>query len=169
MNPVDATRLVARLNAAYPRMTLDEPEMAMLLEQVTLLADPLILNQAIDRIIRVSERFPSIAEIRAQYRACNEAATVRLPEISEARSDIPEWIQVWFWQQQATRTERQVARDGTRQKVEDRPPVPMRDFPQYEHPGPHAYTNAEYDQIRASWIEAGSPSISAVTEILASI
>ncbi len=169
MNPADAVRLLARLKAAFPRMTLDEPEAEILLEQVTLLADPLILNQAVDRIMRTSERFPSIAEIRAQYRACNEAATIRMPEIREARTGIPEWIQVWFWQQQATRTERQVARDGTRQKVEDRPPMPMRDFPQYEHPGPHAYTNAEYDQIRASWIAAGSPTISAVTEILAAI
>ncbi len=169
MNPTDAVRLLARLKAAFPRMTLDEMESEVLLGEVCLLADPLVLNAAVDRIIRTSERFPTIAEIRAQYRASNEATRPRTLPAETGRSEIPEWIHVWFWQQQRTRTERQAAREGSRLKAADRAPVPMRDFPQYEHPGPNAYTIPEYEAIRADWAAAASPKISTVADILASI
>jgi hypothetical protein len=165
----EAIKLVARLKAAFPRMTLDEPEMEVFVGELALLAEPLVLNQAIDRIIRTSERFPTIAEVRIQYRAYNEAAR-RPPALPEPpRGSIPEWVHVWRWQTTRTLTERQAARKGSRQPVAERPPVPMRDFPQVEHPGPDAYTIEEYEQIKADWVEVGSPTVSSTAEILAGV
>ena len=66
----------------------------------------------------------------------------------------------------ATRTERQNARTDTRLPVDARSPVGMRDFPQFHHPGPDAYTMAEYEQIRAAWVEHGSPKVGTATEAL---
>jgi hypothetical protein len=68
---------------------------------------------------------------------------------------------------QQTRLERQIKNETSRQPVADRTPVKMRDFPQYENPGPDAYSVAEYEQIRLEWVEAGSPRVASTAEILA--
>jgi hypothetical protein len=165
----EASRLIQRLKAAFPRMTLDEEEGELLLKEVTLLHDPLILNQAVDRIIRTSERFPTIAEIRAQYHAFARVkeSTPALP--TGPREPIPDWVHVWFWHTLRTRTTRQAARTTSRQPVEDRPPVPQRNFPQMANPGPDAYTMAEYHKIETEWLEAGAPKVGTVAEIFAKI
>lgn len=168
MQLAEAARLVSRLKAAFPRMTLDEEEMELVIREVSLLADPLILNSAVDRIIRTSERFPTIAEIRAQYHAVAHAKQIATPALERGgpREGIPEWVQVWRWQSARTMTERQAAREGTRLAVADRPPMPMRDFPQFDHPGPDAYTVPEYEAIRDEWVAAGSPTLGSVEEII---
>jgi hypothetical protein len=153
----EASKLAARLKAAFPRMTLDEEEGDLFVKEISLLADPLVLNAAIDRIIRTSERFPTIAEVRAQYRASNTAG--RYPALPETtgRTEIPEWVHVWRWHLDATRLERQTKNETSRQPIADRPPVPARDFPQMQTPGPNAYSLDEYEEIRQQWVEHGSP------------
>lgn len=150
-------------------MTLDEPEAEVLLREVALLADPSVLDRAISRIIRSEAAFPPIATIRSYYRAENEAGRrAAIPE-STGSSEIPEWIKVWYWHMRLTRSDRQKQNSTSRQAVDDRPPVRMRDFPQYVHPAPDAYTVDEYEEIRRAWVKAGSPSPGTVSEIFAAV
>lgn len=169
MNPADALKIARRLLAAFPQATLDEPQTSLFISEIALLANTTVANAATDRIVRTSDRFPTIAEFRAQYRANNEAARRPALPPETGRDGIPEWIHVWFWQMQRTRTERQAAREGTRRPVDERAPVKMRDFPQYDHPGPDAYSLDEYETIRSDWAEADSPTVGSVAEILGAI
>lgn len=160
MDQADAIRVAAHLKAAYPRMTLDEPETDLFVHEIGHLSDVAAAFDAAERIIRSSERFPTVAEFRAQYRAVRGYFNEPPPEVPEeaARSTgIPEWVFVWKWQLARTLTERQAARTGTHLPVAERPPVKMRDFPQIANPDPDGYTMEEYEQIRADWIAAGSP------------
>lgn len=158
MDQADAIRVAAHLKAAYPRMTLDEPETELFVHEIAYLSDVAAAFDAADRIIRSSERFPTVAEFRAQYRAVRGyfSTTPAVPEETGPR-EIPEWVYVWRWQLARTLTARQAANTRTRGPVEDRPPVRMRDFPQVENPAPGGYSMEEYEQIRSEWVAAGSP------------
>jgi hypothetical protein len=150
-------------------MTLDEEEGDLIVREVALLADPLVLNEAIDGIIRREERFPTIATIRSYYRTVADARRPRaLPERAR-ETDIPEWVQVWYWHTRITRPDRSKANTTSRQAVDDRPPVKLRDFPQYPHPGDDAYTMEEYEQIKAAWVKSGSPTVGTASEIFAGV
>jgi len=170
--------------AAFPRMTLDEEEGELFVREVALLADPDILGEAVDQIIRREERFPTIATLRAYYRTCNDARKPRTPALPRGDRDdgIPEWVQVWFWHSSITRSDRQKQNTTSRQPVDDRAPVAMRPFPQMrggyvdeftghihndDEPLEGAYTMEEYEAIRAAWVESGAPSISSAVEIFA--
>lgn len=157
MELADAIKVAAHLKAAYPRMTLDEPETELFVHEISYLSDVPAAFAAADRIIRTSERFPTVAEFRAQYRAVRPHWQADAIPEQTGRDEIPEWVFVWKWQQARTMTERQATREGTRLPVAERAPMPMRDFPQYAHPGPDAYSMQEYEQIRADWVAAGSP------------
>lgn len=158
MELADAARVAAHLKAAYPRMTLEEEEGELFLREIARLPDATTALAAADRIIRTSERFPTVAEFRAQYRAVEPRTAARALDEPGRRDEIPEWVQVWRWHTNRTLTERQAARPGVR-PVAERAPVKVRDFPQFEHPGPDAYSMAEYEEIRGEWVAAGSPTM----------
>jgi hypothetical protein len=184
----DAIRIAAHLKDAYPRMTLDEPETELFVHEISRLSDVTAALAAADRIIRTSERFPTVAEFRAQYRAVRphfqRDEPDEIPETTEEaprESGIPEWVHVWRWHQQATLTERQAANTTSRAPVAERPPVRMRPFPQERHgyadeftgnarnekdPPPGAYSMDEYEEIRQQWIEHGAPRAGSVAEAL---
>jgi hypothetical protein len=164
LHQADAIRIIARLKAAFPATDLDEAQAELLLREVALLHDPSILNEAVDQIIRTEEKFPPIARIRAAYRTVNEArgreqrALEAAQERPYADGEIPEWVHVWDWHRRRTLTARQAAKEMAC-PVDDRPPVPARDFPQMRarHDQEGAYTQAEYEQLRQAWIAAGRP------------
>lgn len=171
MNLDDAARILGRLKAAFPVMTLDDEQAEILLKEVALLHDPEILDEAVGYLIRREERFPTIARIRLEYRAINEAhATARAAlerrEPPPADRGIPEWVHVWSWRRIQTETARQAANTTALGPVEQRPPVPMRDFPQMETPSPNAYSLEEYERIRQAWVKAGSPQCGSVADVL---
>lgn len=173
MNLDDASRIIGRLKAAFPVMTLDEEQAELLLREVALLHDPEILDEAVGYLIKREERFPAIARIRLAYRSVNDAHIAQRQALGRAAEPpgdrgIPDWVQVWWWRKQQTLTARQAANETTRGPVEDRPPVPMRDFPQFENPAPNAYTLEEYEQLRQAWVKAGSPKVSDVAELVGS-
>jgi hypothetical protein len=172
---------------AYPRMTLDEPETELFVHEISRLSDVTAALAAADRIIRTSERFPTVAEFRAQYRAVRpHFQRDEIPKATEAEepprsADIPEWVHVWRWHLDTTLTERQAANTTSRQPVADRPPVRMRSFPQErsgyldeftgqarneKDPPPGAYSMDEYEAIRQQWIEHGSPRAGSFAEAL---
>ena len=180
MELTDAMRLAAHLKAAYPRMTLDEEEGDLFVREIARLPDTTTGLAAADRIIRTSERFPTIAEFRAQYRACAPRDKPALPD-GPRDTGIPEWVHVWKWHERQTLTERQAANTTSRQPVADRPPVGLPPFPQMrtgymdeftgaavneKDPPPGAISDAEYEEIRQAWIEAGSPTIGSALEAL---
>lgn len=169
MEKADAIRVAAHLKSAYPRMTLDEPETELFVHQISHLSDVPAAWEAADRIIRNSERFPTVAEFREQYRAVRGYFNEPPPAVPEATGsgEIPEWVYVWRWQLTRTLTERQAARTGTHLPVSERAPVRMREFPQVENHDPDGYSMQEYEQIRADWVAAGSPKAS--TEELLSV
>lgn len=166
MNLDDASRIIGRLKAAFPAMTLDEEQAELLLREVALLHDPAILDEAVGYLIKREERFPPIARIRLAYRSVNDAHIAQRQALGRAAEPpgdrgIPEWVHVWEWRRQQTLTARQAANDTMRAPVDERTPVQMRDFPQFEHPDANAYTLEEYEQIRQAWIKAGSPEFGA--------
>lgn len=166
LNLDDAARIIGRLKAAFPVMTLDEEQAEILLKEVALLWDSAILDEAVDYLIRREERFPTIARIRLEYRAVAQAhetaksALERSAVPSPAERGIPEWVNVWWWRSEQTMTARQAANTTALGPVETRPPVRMRAFPQMETGEPNAYSVEEYERIRAAWVKAGSPGAS---------
>jgi hypothetical protein len=172
LNQADASRILARLKAAFPVMTLDEEQAEVLLREVTLLHDAAILDEAVGYLIHREERFPTIARIRLSYRSVAEAHATAKAALERAAEpagdrDTPEWVQVWSWWREKTLTERQAANGATHAAVGDRPPVRMRDFPQFDRPGSNAYTPEDYEKLRQGWVKAGSPKVGGVVEIAA--
>jgi hypothetical protein len=176
LNLDDAARIIGRLKAAFPVMTLDEDQAEVLLKEVALLHDPAILDEAVGYLIHREERFPPIARIRLAYRSvadAHHAAAQALERAAPAPADrgIPEWVHVWWWRSQQTMTARQAANTTCLGPVEQRPPVGMRPFPQFAHLAPHenAYTQEEYERIRDAWVKAGSPELGSATELAAGV
>lgn len=162
MNLDDAVRILARLKAAFPVMTLDEEQAEVLLRELALLHDPTILDEAVGYLIQREERFPPIARIRLVYRSVNDARTAARQALERkaeptGERDVPEWVHVWWWRRKQTEIARQAANTKVGGPVELRPPVQMRDFPQMEPCGPNAYSMEEYEKLREAWIKAGSP------------
>ena len=168
----DASVIFARLKAAFPGMALDEAEAEVLLKELALLHDPSVLNEAVDNLIRSEERFPTIAKVRLAYRAVNEARVAHRQALERATpavgdAEIPEWVQVWFWRRKKTETARQAANTSARGPVEERPPVPMRAFPQEGRKDTDSYSMEEYEQLRQAWIAAGSPRAESAGQVIA--
>lgn len=163
MNLDEASRILARLKAAFPTMTLDEEQAEVFLLQFKLLHDPSILEEAVGHLIQREERFPPIARIRLAYRSvagARDAAERALERRVEptAERGVPEWVNVWWWRSEQTMLARQAANTTCLGPVEQRPPVRMRQFPQFPQPlDPNAYSMEEYERIREAWVNAGSP------------
>jgi len=168
----DAARILGRLKSAFPAMTLDEDQAETLLKEIALLYDPAVLDEAVGHLIQREERFPPIARIRLAYRSVNDAHIAQRQALERDvapppdERGIPEWVHVWRWRSDTTMAARQAANTKALGPVETRPPVKMRDFPQYENPGPDAYTMEEYERIRQAWIKAGSPRSESPAEVL---
>lgn len=155
-------------------MTLDEEQADVLLRELALLHDSAILDEAVGYLIQKEERFPPIARIRLAYRSVNDAhsaARSALARAAEPAGDrgVPKWAHVWEWRRRQTLTARQAANTTALGPVEDRPPVRMRDFPQFEMAAADAYTLEEYEQIREAWIKAGSPGFGSVAELVGDV
>lgn len=163
MNLDDATKILARLKAAFPVMSLDEEQAEVLLKEVALLHDPSVLDEAVTNMIQREERFPSIARIRTAYRFVNDArreefAALRRAEPDGNPRDIPEWVHVWRWRSDQTMLARQAANTKASGPIGQRNPVKMRTFPHCAHlePNSPAYSWEEYKQLEREWVEAGS-------------
>ena len=168
----EATHMFARLKDAFPTMALNEAQSELLLRELALLNDPSVLDEAVDNLIDREDRFPTIARIRLAYKAVNEARSALKAALAyrdvQGDPEIPEWVHVWEWHRRATLHDRQAANTTALVPVSDRPPVRMRDFPQFENPHPSdrgeptyadadAYTLEEYEELRQDWLKSGAP------------
>ncbi len=169
----EATRILSRLKAGFPSIELDEEQSEVLLRELALLHDARMLDIAVTQIIQRDERFPSIARIRATYKTNNEIAAASRAALARAAeqsaSEIPEWVHVWEFQRRRTQSARVAANTTSKAKPSYRPPVRMRDFPQQETDAPDAYTFAEYGEMLAEWVAAGSPSIGSALELAGAV
>lgn len=163
MNLDEATREFGRLKAAFPTMALDEEQAELLVRELALLHDATVLYEAVSNLIHREERFPTIARIRLAYRSVNDARHAQQQALEAAApggdSDVPEWVQVWWWNLHRSRQDREIANEERfpNCKVGERPPKRMRGFPQEHDPGDDPLTMDEYEQVRQAWIAAGSP------------
>src|SRR5262245_47204175 len=66
MNPSEATRLVRRMRACYPREPITEQTVMAYVHYLADL-DAELAQQAADRVCRTSRFFPTIAEVREAY------------------------------------------------------------------------------------------------------
>jgi hypothetical protein len=80
MNKASARSLIAALNAAYPRESI-EPETFAIYEQAFMRLQLRAAKQAVWAVIETCPRFPSIAEIRSAYGL--EVRAVRRDEADE--------------------------------------------------------------------------------------
>lgn len=159
----EATTILAGLTAAFPNVRLEEDTPEVWRKHLAAL-DFEVADRAVGQCVDNLKFFPSVAEFREFYRLERHNQPKPRPVEPERSDEIPEWVQVWWWRLNATRTSRQAANTTALGPVEGRPPVRMREFPQVDSGG---YSWDEYEQIREAWVKAGSPRAGSVAEVLA--
>lgn len=104
--------------------------------------DSVVASEAIMRLSGRQRERPTLPDIRKMIVLVNADRRASMPRTPETRSDAPpEWVQVWTWARFA------------------RQPVDRRTFPQQQEHAIPEMTLAEYEQLRAEWVEAGSPAL----------
>jgi len=95
-----AKALLHFLIAAYPDTALEPTSADVYLLELESLNDGDAGYDAVRRLVRCSQRFPSIAEIRSEYRvsARNRDQGFALAEVASGEREMPESVQEWVAQ-----------------------------------------------------------------------
>lgn len=148
MTKEQAGNVLAILNAGFPQTTLEQASALLWIDEVSLLNSYDVGVETARVIVREGDRFPLVKEFRRTYHAVNarrREAIQKLPEAARS-TDVPEWVQVWWWDRHNTGQEDWQA------------------FPQ-QNQGV-GLSMPEYEAKRDAWAEAGSPTIGGTGEII---
>ncbi len=146
MNQHAAGKIIAYLNAAFPRDALEPESVAVFGKDICLLADADLGLAAAQEVARTQTHFPVLKEFREVYHRLDEAKRLyerdTTPAIEGPRStEVPEWVSVWAWAKWS------------------RIPRNEQSLPQqtpYGDPD-NTLSQDDYEALRAEWVAAGSP------------
>lgn len=113
MTREQAVRVVAFLNAAFPRDTLEEATVDLYLDELEGWDDADAAFEAARLTVRQGSRFPSLSELRLAYRQRVAAVRAAVPALPEARHEVPEWVRVWSWARGRGREARSFPQQGS--------------------------------------------------------
>ena len=173
----EATTILAGLTAAFPNVRLEEDTPEVWRKHLAAL-DFDIADRAVGQCVDNLKFFPSIAEFREFYRLERHNSPPKLaPDPPARKSEIPEWVDVWWWARRVkgeTRSFPQLAAEASDYQLTQEwremsgSTAPGHIDSSYRKGKPEdAMTVGEYEELRQSWIEAGSPHVSSVEELTA--
>lgn len=149
MTRQEAGIVLATLLAGFPDKALEPESVALWTQEIAEMGDFENADRVARGFVRESNSFPTLHAFREGCRLEGRAAadarsrTRGLPEPPREKG-VPEWVQVWWWARHA--------RDPRVEKA-----MPQQAGP--TDPANAFMSQAEYDELRAEWVLAGSPSI----------
>lgn len=151
MTVEEAGKVVAILNAGFPREALEPETFVLWASEVAILEEPELAIAAARLIVRNADHFPHLKEFRTVYRGvverrdADERQRIRaLPE--GPRPEIPEFVHVWWW-----------ATNLRADRVTRRFPQTQVEIDEDDY-----LTPAEYEELRVEWEAAGAPRLRSV-------